>query len=386
MNNTLELHDKYVEKSISGRYLPPSALESILKQFQECFTQKTIGYSVQQIPIVSLEWGRGPIRILIWSQMHGNESTTTKALIDLMRFLKDAPESSKFFDFFSLYLIPMLNPDGAELYTRENASGVDLNRDFLELSQPETRALLSYYETIQPNFCFNLHDQRTIFGAGSTGKPATLSFLSPAADQERNLTQSRIKASQVIVSMNRWLQNLLPNQIGRFDDAYNRNCSGDTFQTLGTPTILFEAGHYPGDYDRELTRKYVFGSFLHALRAIYENDIVHNKIEDYLNIPQNNPCFFDFVYRNVKIDYENSELISNFAVQFSEVLRENTIHFEGTIVAVGDLNDKYGHVEFDGQGELFTAGLSHFPTIGQKADFHIGNNSKFVNGLRILNK
>jgi len=185
--------------------------------------------------------------------------------------------------------------------------------------------------------------------------------------------------------MNQALQVLIPNQVGRFDDSYNRNCSGDNFQTLGTPTILFEAGHYPGDYEREFTRKYVFFAFCKALQSIYENDIVDNKIDDYLNIPQNNPCFFDIVYRNIKIDYENSELISNFAVQYSEVFEYQNIRFEGTIVAVGDLDNKIGHLEYDCQGNLFTDDVGHFPIIGQIANFYIGKNNKYVNGIRIIN-
>lgn len=380
-----DLHTLYREERITGRYLPPERLELILSQFHKNFIQKTIGESINKYPIYGFEWGEGSLRILMWSQMHGNESTTTKALLDFMRYLNEAPEADVLKNTFTLYIVPMLNPDGAKAYTRENAAGVDLNRDFYELSQPESNALMEYYKKIQPNYCFNLHDQRTIFGAGDTGKPATISFLSPAANKDRSYTPERIKAIQVIVAMNQALQRLIPNQVGRFDDSFNRNCSGDTFQSLGTPTILFEAGHFSGDYDRETTRKYIFYAFLKALQYLYENDIVDNKIDDYLNIPQNNPCFFDIVYRNIKIDYENSELISNFAVQFSEVLVDDLIQFEGTIVAVGDLDNKSGHVEYDGSGELFIDGSSHFPIIGQKANFRIGKNNKYVNGLRIFN-
>lgn len=361
-----DLHAQYREERITGRYLPPERLELILSQFHKNFRQTTIGGSINKYPIYGFEWGQGSLRILMWSQMHGNESTTTKALLDFMRYLNEAPEADVLKNTFTLYIVPMLNPDGAKAYTRENAAGVDLNRDFYELSQPESNALMEYYKKIQPNYCFNLHDQRTIFGAGDTGKPATISFLSPATNKDRSFTPERIKAIQIIVAMNQALQVLIPNQVGRFDDSYNRNCSGDNFQTLGTPTILFEAGHYPGDYEREITRKYVFFAFCKALQSIYENDIVDNKIDDYLNIPQNNPCFFDIVYRNIKIDYENSELISNFAVQYSEVLVDDSIQFEEILVAVGDLDNKKGHLEFEGQGELFIDGKNHFPVIGQK--------------------
>ena len=58
----------------------------------------------------------------------------------------------------------MLNPDGATLYTRANANAVDLNRDSQDLTQPARRVLRATFERFKPDYCFNLHDQRTIFG------------------------------------------------------------------------------------------------------------------------------------------------------------------------------------------------------------------------------
>ena len=56
---------------------------------------------------------------------------------------------------------------------------------------------------------------------------------------------------EVIIKMNNVLQNVIPNQVGIYDDSFNINCVGDSFQSKGVPTILFEAGHYKNDYSRE---------------------------------------------------------------------------------------------------------------------------------------
>ena len=96
-----------------------------------------------------------------------------------------------------------------------------------------------------------------IFSAGKTRNSAVLSFLSPSEDEERSITSTRQKAMEVIQVMNRAIQPFLPNQIGRYDDGFNSNCVGDSFQSCGVPTVLFEAGHYPKDYNREETRKYL---------------------------------------------------------------------------------------------------------------------------------
>ena len=113
--------------------------------------------------------------------------------------------------------------------------------------------------------CLQLSSQITViiytisdyFGVDDTGKPATVSFLAPAYNEQREINQVRAKAIRLIVAMNETLQKYIPNQVGRFDDSFNINCIGDTFQSLNVPTILVEAGHYQNDYEREQTRKYI---------------------------------------------------------------------------------------------------------------------------------
>jgi len=278
-------------------------------------------------------------------------------------------------------LLPMLNPDGAELYTRENASRVDLNRDAQNLTQPESKLLRKTFEEFQPNFCYNLHDQRTIFGAGGDGNPATVSFLAPAYNEQREVNQVRSKAIEVIVAMNKTLQQFIPNQVGRFDDSFNLNCAGETFQSMNVPTILFEAGHYQNDYDREFTRKFIFIALISGITYINENDIVLNEMINYLHIPQNKVAFYDFVYKNVKINYDNIEKSINFAAQYKEVLNQGKITFEAQIVKIDYLDDFYGHVEIDAKGETYSAEEYNFPIIERKATFSIGENLKIVNGL-----
>jgi hypothetical protein len=275
----------------------------------------------------------------------------------------------------------MLNPDGAELYTRENANGIDLNRDAQNLSQPESIILRNIFNEFQPHYCYNLHDQRTIFGVDDTGKPATVSFLAPAFNESRDINAVRLKAIHVIVAMNDVLQQYIPNQVGRFDDSFNINCVGDTFQYLNVPTILFEAGQFPNDYEREETRKYIFIALFSGIEFLYENDIVISKIDDYLKIPQNKVVFYDFVYKNVKINYDGKDKIINFAAQYKEVLYKGKVQFKARIAQIGNLDNFFGHVVIDANGERFSSDENDFPKIDQKADFCLGKSNKVVNGL-----
>ena len=370
------------EKSITGRYITLESIEPLLKQLNRNNEVQIIGKSVLEKPIYSYEIGKGKTRIFLWSQMHGNESTTTKALFDFINLLNSGSELAKqLLNAFTFLSIPMLNPDGAALYTRENANKVDLNRDSQDLTERESRILRQTFEAFKPDYCFNLHDQRTIFGVSDTGKPATMSFLAPSYNEAREINDSRLKAINVIAAINDGLQSYMPNQVGRFDDSFNINCIGDTFQYLGVPTILFEAGHYQNDYEREVTRKHAFMAFVFAFTTISENDIVINGIDKYMNIPQNKVVFYDFMYKNIKINYDGIEIITNFAAQYKEELIENRVCFNAYVSQIGDLENYFGHFEYDAKGALYKDDFGNIPKLNQKADFYLDNNIKIVNGM-----
>jgi hypothetical protein len=380
--NYENLHSTYKRTEIKGRYLNIEKIESILNAWNSKNQLQILGNSVQNRPIYKYEIGTGKTRILMWSQMHGNESTTTKALLDFMNFLQDDLEfASGILQQFTFCIIPMLNPDGAELYTRGNANEVDLNRDFQNLTQIESQLLFQCYKNFKPDYCYNLHDQRTIFGVGTTGKAATLSFLAPSYDETKDYDAARLQTVAAVMKMVNVVEKYIPGQIGRFDDTFNSNCVGDAFQFLKTPTILIEAGHFPEDYEREITRKFVFIALFAAFESAKEIVVVDTFFEDYLNIPQNNPNFFDILYRNVRIKYDNSDFITNFAVQYKEELKEGKIFFNAFITKIGNLDDFFSHYEFDARQKKYTDFRMNIPKLDAKANFYLDNNLKVVNGL-----
>lgn len=378
----LELFLQFKEQSIQGRYLTLEAILPILEKHNADNQLKHVGNSVQQKPIYTYQIGSGKTKIFLWSQMHGNESTTTKALLDFINFLNsDIELATMLLEDFTFLAIPILNPDGAALYTRENANKVDLNRDSQDLTQPESTTLRGVFEVFQPDYCFNLHDQRTIFGVAATGKPATVSFLAPSYNEAREINVTRLKAIRVIENINTILQNYIPGQVGRFDDSFNINCIGDTFQYLGVPTILFEAGHFPDDYQREETRKFIFISLLASFTTLSENDVVDNEVNQYLNIPQNKVVFYDFICKNIKINYDGNEIMTIFAVQYKEELIDGKVNFIGYIAAIDNLESYFGHYVYDAKGALYSDDLDNFPKINQIADFSLDGTVVFVNGM-----
>lgn len=339
---------EHFENRLMGRYITLDKIQPILNRLDGAIEFSIAGYSEMDREIPLLKIGTGNKKVLAWSQMHGNESTTTKALFDLLKFLTVNSEYKtqvdKFLDYHTLYILPILNPDGAFLYTRCNANDVDLNRDAQQLTQKESQVLRAVFDRVRPDLCLNMHDQRTLFGLDN-GKPATVSFLSPAADAERTITPTRQVAMEEIVKMNACLQSIIPGQVGRFDDSFNPACVGDTFQMKGVPTILFEAGHFPEDYQREKTREMVFYALL-ALFDILENkEEVNTQWESYHDIPENRKNFRDIILRNVM--FEDKKESVDIAIQYVEKRSENRIVFEPQIDVFGDLSALHGHQEID---------------------------------------
>ncbi len=350
-SDTLQtLFKNYKESHLYHRYIYSKHIRLLIEKHRKHFKVETIGMSVLGEPIPVIQIGSGTVKILMWSQMHGNESTTTKAVFDLCNVFAD--ENNDDIQFIlkqcTIAVIPILNPDGAKAYTRVNANDVDLNRDAQHLTQPESKVLRQYFDTFNPDFCFNLHGQRTIFSAGNTNNPATVSFLAPAQDEVRSVTEPRKKAMEIIVVMNENLQHQIPNQIGIYDDTFNINCVGDMFQSLNVPTILFEAGHYQDDYARERVREYIFQSLFVAVHYIAVNGVTGNNYEPYFEIPQNEKLFYDILIRNAAIDGK----IIDVAIQYRERLIANVVEFIPIEEQLSDDAESFfGHREIDAKGK-----------------------------------
>lgn len=339
----------YKVTTVEGRYVTNAHIEGFLNSLGDPFHLEVLGRSVEERPIYGISVGHGAKRVFMWSQMHGNESTTTKAVLDLLNFLKNESSlASELLGKVTLKIVPILNPDGAKAYTRFNANQIDLNRDAQKKSQPESQVLRKTFEDFSPNYCFNLHDQRTIFNVGNKERPATVSFLAPSFDEGRNNSSSRGVAMNIIAAMDYELQKLIPGQVGRFDDSFNPNCVGDAFQMEGIPTILFEAGHYYEDYQREMTREYIFKSLYKAIDTIANEQMNDYPLEAYFKIPQNNKLYVDILLENAHVLDKSLQEKECISLIYKEILVENRIKFVPSIAEKGFRTGQYfGHRTVD---------------------------------------
>ncbi len=100
------------------------------------------------------------IRVLVLCRQHGDEPASTEGVLSLLHRLAGGgdPQLRQSLFHVTLYLVPMVNPDGADVNARSNAAGADLNRDWGIFHQPETRAVARLVPLLHPNIVLDAHN------------------------------------------------------------------------------------------------------------------------------------------------------------------------------------------------------------------------------------
>lgn len=350
-------YGKYSESSINDRRFKHSDIEPLITSLKPKygFEVKIEGASVENRPIYSIKWGNGPVNVLLWSQMHGDEATATMAIFDIIKFLNSSGNDEfkrNVYEKLTLTFIPMLNPDGAEGFSRRNAIGVDLNRDALSLQSPEAKILKNKRDETNAVFGFNLHDQGRVYAAGNNPKQAAISFLAPAYNYEKEVNETRENAMKLISQLTTTLQAHIPEHIAKYSDDFEPRAFGDNIQKWGTSVILIESGGYPEDRDKQMLRKMNFLALLTSFQSIANSEYKNESVETYKSLPFNEKLFFDLLIKNVTIQKEGKDYVVDLAIDQKEISFNGarSYYLRGVIAEVGDLSIYYGYKTIDGTG------------------------------------
>ncbi len=384
-----EKYDLYKETSLKNRRFKHQNILPLIEKASKnkIFKIQVLGHSTEGKIIQALSAGKGKIKVLLWSQMHGDEPTATQALFDIFNFLNNPQrlriEVENILNNLELYFIPMLNPDGAEVFKRRNGLNIDLNRDALRMIAPETKILKKYRDDLQPDFAFNLHDQNPYYTSGASNKPATLSFLAPAFNLEKDVDEKRKNSMQLIGVINRVLQKLIPGQIGRYFDAYGPTSMGDNMQKWGTRTILIESGEYDpfNDKERQYVRKLNFIAILSALKAISEHSYMNIKEDEYWSIPEiKDAKMFHVIIRNALLFLSGKYFKIDIGIHFNEIPTDDTFLTQSEIYDIGDLSFYHAYKEFDANDAVIKDLSNNYIklNIGDSANFVLEKNGKII--------
>lgn len=366
-------YEQYREPSLSHRRFKHADIEPLVakRMPDTVFDVVQLGVSVLKKPIYQLRYGNGPRRVMMWSQMHGDEPTATLALLDLFNFLEgrnDGMDSIRLLlrEKTSIYFIPMLNPDGADVYTRRNAMDVDLNRDAREGATVEGNILIQAAKDVQPRYAFNLHDQNIYYNVPGTPNPVTIALLAPAYNEARDINDVRAGAMKIAVGMNRVLQQFIPDGVAKYDDTYTPRGFGDNFQSWGASTVLIESGGYKGDPEKQYIRKLNFMIILNGLIEIAQGSYQRYDIAEYEALPVNQGGMTDLMLRNLRVQRDEVPLTVDVSIRRGEITQDTAYYVRSRIDDIGDLRDNYGYDELDATGFAFVQGKVYptaFPTI-----------------------
>ena len=361
-----KIFDQYKEPSLFHRRFKHADVDSLVQLHAKkgVLSVLEIGKSVEQRPIYKLQYGEGKKRVMLWSQMHGDEATATMALFDLFNFLAGKADGfdevrSLLQKELDLQFIPMLNPDGAERFMRRNAQYIDLNRDARDGQTVEGALLRELAKRLKPQYAFNLHDQNIYYNVPETKNPVSISLLAPAYNYDRDINNVRKGAMQLIVGMNKLLQQYIPDAVAKYDDTHTPRGFGDNFQGWGASTVLIESGGMKGDVEKQQIRRLNFAIILNGLLEIAQGSYKKYDFKDYEDIPFNASQLHDVVLRNVDLGDDQTALKTDVAIRRSEVTVGRDFFVRGRVEDIGDLDESYGYEEQDVEGLEFVMGKTY---------------------------
>jgi hypothetical protein len=352
--------------------LPSNVRHADMKAYLEGL--KTLGLKVDEVgrsyanrEIYQVEWGKGPKRVFLWSQMHGDEPTATSALIDMFTLLhreRNKDWVKKLESELTIRAVPMLNPDGAEIYIRRNLQGIDINRDASDLKTPEAQLLKRLRDAWSPEIGFNLHNQNSLTTAGNVPQQAAISFLVVYGDEAKTESEGHLRNKRIVALMTQALQPYLGGHMARYDDGWTPTAFGDNFSAWGTPVILIETGALHGK-DEMFLVKMNFIAILTAMRALADGS---DKIVDpakYYDLPNNSSgSLVHIMFRNANvIDRETGNpTTADLALVYER--RRAEFSWPTNIRQIGTLSSLYGLTEYD---------ASNFNVVGRTMPVKQGN-------------
>lgn len=338
-----------------------------------------VGFSGARREIYQLEWGKGPLKVFMWSQMHGDEPTATSALVDMFAFLqkeKDRPWVKDISEKITIRAVPMLNPDGAEAYKRRNLQGIDINRDARDLKTPEARLLKQLRAEWSPAIGFNLHNQGALTAAGRAAKQAAISLLVVFGDEAKTLNAGQERNRRIASAIVAALDKFIPGHIARYDDDWTPTAFGDNFSAWGTPTILIETGALNGK-DEMFLVKMNFIAFLTALNSIATGSEKTQDPDLYTRLPENTSGgLVNFIFRNAHIVNQTP---STAGTDIAAVIERRRASYPTlvTIRNIGNLTSLRGLDEYDASGFNVVHRFRRLKT-GEVGEFYFYKRSRVV--------
>jgi hypothetical protein len=372
-------HARHRVSPLDPAEIMPDEVQKRLAQFAEAtkarpdgqrVTLREVGKSHEQRPLTLATIGSGPKTVFLWSQMHGDESTHTAVLLDLLASLTAGGEENsiarELLEACTLHLLPMLNPDGAQRQIRFNAQGIDINRDARRLVTPEGRTLRGVVEELKPQFGFNLHNQNARTTVAHSHRVASVAVLAPPVDEVESTPPHVVTAMRLALFLYNTSERWLPGHAARYDADYMPTAFGEWVQTQGAATVLLEGGGWPDENPEPMVSLH-FLLVVEALLAISRGTLERLDPAPYQQLPRCGGELCDWLLQGARVAFptEPAPRPADLAVNFARGRRlSNRPLDRGSLVDIGDLAGRAAKKVVRGEDRLvLPLGVRYMPTI-----------------------
>ncbi len=150
--------------SVAGYNDVVQGLDRIARTSNGLVEVQSAGRSGEGRELLYAKIGAGPDVFWLQARIHGDELHGTESALQVLKLLAgESPDARLIREKMTLIVVPMYNPDGAEANIRQSTTPtrIDLNRDWENFAQPESRAWYPVWTRFRPRLALDLHHMGT---------------------------------------------------------------------------------------------------------------------------------------------------------------------------------------------------------------------------------
>lgn len=191
------------------------------------------------------------VPVMINGSIHGTEFVGTDAVLRLMdRFAtQNDAETKTILENHVLIFNVVANPDGRWSATRFNSAGIDLNRDFITASQPETQQMVELITRWNPMVLLDLHGYVRF---GGETKPGLIEPCTPPHNPNYEydlfskwaLDQAEAMESELVANRDEYKSDLYRNMKGTYIPQRDDTDGWDDYPPIFTPMYAMYHGSF----------------------------------------------------------------------------------------------------------------------------------------------
>lgn len=292
--------------------------EHSLSSFKSWMQVQRIGCSFEDRPIYGFRWGSGAKKILICATINGTDIKSLAGVLSTMRLLEGNETDVvsygtliKWKANYTLYFIPVLNPDGLSNAYSENAMGINIYNDARSQITPESQILEATLKSYKPDFIIGLKSvsNTQIIDISTHHKKLLFLDIPTAQNCELKLSEEKtVPNKKVLSTISSQVTEKLTSCVGILNSRYSTHEFGSYFQKNGIPTLIISPLDEQQDVEEYKVVNLVEKSLIYMLNNLSDVDQeVEKKSIQVAELHLQKPAEFDMLFKKASITASNGK-------------------------------------------------------------------------------